>query len=724
MPSLGDHFRALERIRPPVWPELGDREPRSVVPRPPLGRRLAAAALALAVTAGGLVVVVRAFRTDRRPPAPASMVANGVIAFSRGGPEAGLYVITAEGTGLRRLTSDASNTDPAWSPDGSKLAFVGGVAGDRAGIYVMGTDDTRPRRITDGGSLVDGSDFGPAWSPDGTRIAFAREGREESAEIGNADIYQVSPIGTDLVRLTDSPVMQYEPTWSPDGSRIAFLGYELASGGLPPSPVRLYVMNADATEIRKLGPEDVEGPAWSPDGSEIAYVDTESGSIMAVEPDGSGRRRILDVSQLVGGVHLVYGVAWSPDGTRLAFMAGPDSTDTHIYIVNRDGSGFTQLTDDPAPDSFPAWQPVLLADASPTPERTVLPDGTISLPADAVPEGTFLFRTDAGAEILTAGSELSVLVPGIRTPLDLSPDGAMVLGSNGSPGSPANELVSVDARTGEKRVLVRSDGEDVLGVFARWSPDGSMVAYVVGAQDPAERSTLCVVEIAEPDPRCFPHMGRVYTFNWARDGARLVVAGPPEQPVRILEVTSGEVSDLVPQEGDTPINDAIRDAGLGTSFQLVGPTWSPSGTYLAALANLRDSDFAYVPVVFTPDGRFVAFGRASGDYPEPFEWSPAADVLAYTHGEAAYRITEAYLLDATTGDDRTLVADNGADPFVLTHLAWSPSGCWLAFNGWRDPGGAGYFRVALRIVDATTASFREFPVDRGDPVDLIVDWAP
>jgi Tol biopolymer transport system component len=391
MPNLDDHFRALTKVRPPNdWPALGERVPNPRATRTTTGRRLAIVALALAVAAGGFVFAVRAFQ-DGRPPVPAAPVGDGLIAFSRGGDEAGLYVMNPDGTEVRRLTTEVVDTAPAWSPDGSSIAFVRGFWDPNAGIYVMAADGSDLHRITDGGLSDDAPEIDPAWSPDGSRIAFARES-------GNTDIYAVSRDGTGVTRLTDSPVMEYRPAWSPDGSRIAFVGYDVAAGGKPPSSVRLYVMNADGIGVTDVGPENADGPSWSPDGSEIAYVDTESGSIMAIRPDGSGQRRILDVAALVGGMHLVYDVAWSPDGTKLAFAAGPDDRDTHIYVVNRDGSGLTQLTDGPAPDVDPTWQPVP-GDGSPTSEpSTTCVDTTTKPQPNGSTDAVYLSPYLAGAE--------------------------------------------------------------------------------------------------------------------------------------------------------------------------------------------------------------------------------------------------------------------------------------------------------------------------------------
>jgi len=301
MPSLDDHFNALTKVRPPEgWPDLSERGTRPLAPPPSHRLRVGTAVLAFVVAAAGLVLAIRAFRMERTET-PSSAVQNGVIAFARGGTQSGLFATNPDGTGLTKLPSVPGDTDPAWSPDGSKIAFVRFREGG-AGIWVMNADGTGLRRITDGGPDVDGTDLGPAWSPDGSRIAFAREGRPAKAATGNADIYVVNADGTDVVRLTDDPMMEYAPTWSPDGSRIAFAAYDLATGGNPPSPLRLYVMKADGTDMETLGPENVEGLSWSPDGTELVFEAVEGG-IYSVGADGSGLTRLS-----LGGS----GPTWSP----------------------------------------------------------------------------------------------------------------------------------------------------------------------------------------------------------------------------------------------------------------------------------------------------------------------------------------------------------------------------------------------------------------------------
>ena len=147
------------------------------------------------------------------------------------------------------------------------------------------------------------------------------------------------------------------------------------------------------------------------------------------------------------------------------------------------------------------------------------------------------------------------------------------------------------------------------------------------------------------------------------------------------------------------------------------------GTLLAEqdeewLANFRDSRFAYVPVVFTPEGSFVALGRPSGGFSEPLAWSPVTDLLAYTQGEGPH---EAYLLDAATGKERVLIRGDAAEPLVITGMVWAPSGRWLALGGWIDLG-LGYIETSFRILGSEDpTSFRQFPVDTGVATNFIVD---
>src|SRR5262245_66163706 len=124
-----------------------------------------------------------------------------------------IYVVNADGTGRRRLTRDpAEEFDPAWSPDGTKIAFSRSD-GRRYQISVMNEDGSDPVQITQG----DTSASDAAWSPDGSRVAFTR------CSAGSCDLYVMNLEGTGEGRITHGESRgQWGTTRSPGGTRIAF----------------------------------------------------------------------------------------------------------------------------------------------------------------------------------------------------------------------------------------------------------------------------------------------------------------------------------------------------------------------------------------------------------------------------------------------------------------------------------------------------------------------
>ena len=161
---------------------------------------------------------------------------------------------------------------------------------------------------------------------------------------------------------------------------------------------------------------------------------------------------------------------------------------------------------------------------------------------------------------------------------------------------------------------------------------------------------------------------------------------------------------------------------MAASIQLVAPRWSSSGVYLAAKASLDvATGVAYVPVVFTPDGRFVALGRTSEQGFDAFGWSPVADELAYGLGRENW-ITEVYVLDVAAGADTPLVTPPGRDALVISGLAWSPTGRWVALTAWKSEGG-GRFQALLRFIDVATGDSWELDVNTSEELDVI-GWGP
>jgi Tol biopolymer transport system component len=237
-----------------------------------------------------------------------------------------ISVISADGSNFTRLVDDAGQgwqyMSPAWSPDGSKIAF-GSSRDGGWDIYVMNADGSAVTRLT---SEVTREDE-PAWSPDGSRIAFT------SNRDGDFEIHVMNADGTGVIKLTDHPAQDGNPAWSPDGSRIAFTSDRDGNN-------ELYVMNADGTNTVRLTNVSDEAihPEWSPDGRKILFTRTVAGQYV-MNADGSELRSL----NVHGG-----GATWSPNGTQIVFSNG------NLFVINPDGSGLRNLN---VQGYEPAWGP-------------------------------------------------------------------------------------------------------------------------------------------------------------------------------------------------------------------------------------------------------------------------------------------------------------------------------------------------------------------------------
>ncbi len=276
----------------------------------------------------------------------------GKIAFVRstlddiGRVASDIYTIDSNSNNEIRLTNTGSANNPAWSPDGSKIAFTEKfVTPSRTTdtrVTVMNFDGTNPRVVTVGSS-------NPAWSPDGTKLIVTKFIE------GYGELFVVNLNGTNEINLTNSPrTIELRPAWSPDGKHIVY-----SSNGF------LWMMNADGTNPTVLTRDgnSADYPAWSPDAARIVY---QSGSCFASKSDiylvnaANGETTPLPTTPPAHPYPYFCSSrpAWSPDGKHIIYTFGEERS-AELYIVSADSTGFRRLTNNNVEDSQATWQPLV-----------------------------------------------------------------------------------------------------------------------------------------------------------------------------------------------------------------------------------------------------------------------------------------------------------------------------------------------------------------------------
>jgi len=270
-------------------------------------------------------------RRTTRAWLPAAAVAAALVAGTFIGwrflPAAG-RTSSAAGTTAARVTAMAQLTDlpgrqqsPSLSPDGKSLLYVA-RDGEDSDIFVQRVGGENPTNLT---ANSDGMEYDPAYSPDGERIAFvsSREG---------GGIFIMGATGESPKKLINEGA---HPSWSPDGSKLVYSTERVSTPFGRTTVASLWVVDVATGEKRRIYAGDAVEPSWSPSGKRIAFWSADKGQRdVRTIPAGGG-----EVVPVTADVPADWAPFWAPDGRMLYFLSNRGGSRDLWRIAIDEGSG-------------------------------------------------------------------------------------------------------------------------------------------------------------------------------------------------------------------------------------------------------------------------------------------------------------------------------------------------------------------------------------------------
>ena len=273
---------------------------------------------------------------------------NGALAYGStiGGEDLEIAVSRSDGSRLRTLTDTrAFEACASWSPDGDHLLFCR-FKGSGFDLWIMDADGGEPRNLT---STPDIDETFGAFSPDGTRIAFMSTASGD----GSTDIWVMEADGAVPTQLTDEPAPggDWRPTWHADG-RTLFFERDVSDvdGNLLSADIWTVDVETGAeTQLTDTARMEFF-PDVSPDGSRIVF--SGDGDIYVMNADGSGEKRLTDHPRFEQAP------TFSPDGTRIAYLRfSPDESTSDVFVMQADGGDVLRVTRTRGREAAPSWEP-------------------------------------------------------------------------------------------------------------------------------------------------------------------------------------------------------------------------------------------------------------------------------------------------------------------------------------------------------------------------------